>query len=119
MGQTYVEENKEMRFRMNWGCHLTPWPNHLRDWNRTEDEQKRISVHFNTYTQYHPGYLTLKENMVEDSVETGIKSPEPEGTKFAGNQNRTRLRWLLLRPHRNGRDTTRNDGYSILVLRRT
>jgi hypothetical protein len=35
MGQTYVEENKEMRFRMNWGCHLTPWPNHLRDWNRT------------------------------------------------------------------------------------
>jgi hypothetical protein len=66
---------------MNWGRHLTPWPNHLRDWNRTEDEQKRISVHYNTYTQYHPGYLTLKENMVEDSVETGIKSPEPEGTK--------------------------------------
>jgi hypothetical protein len=66
---------------MNWGHHLTPWPNHLQDWNHTVDKQKRISVHYNTYTQYHPGYLTLKENMVEDSVETDIKSPEPEGMK--------------------------------------
>jgi hypothetical protein len=81
MGQTYVEENKEMRFRMNWGRHLTPWPNHLRDWNRTVEEQKRISVHYNNYSLYHPGYLTLKENMVEDSVETGIKSPTPEGMR--------------------------------------
>jgi hypothetical protein len=29
LGQTYVERNEEMRFRMNWGRHLTPWPNHL------------------------------------------------------------------------------------------
>jgi hypothetical protein len=29
LGQTYVEENEEMRFRMNWGRHLIPWPNHL------------------------------------------------------------------------------------------
>jgi hypothetical protein len=81
MGQTYVEEDKELRFRMNWGRHLTPWPNHLSKWNRTEEHQKRISVHYYTYTQYHPGYLTIKENLVEDSVETGIKSPEPKGTK--------------------------------------
>jgi hypothetical protein len=81
MGQSYVERYKEMRFRMNWGRHLTPWPNHLNKWNRTEEHQKRISVHYYMYTQYHPGYLTLKENTVEDSVETGIKSPEPEGTK--------------------------------------
>jgi hypothetical protein len=66
---------------MNWGRRLTPWPNHLMPWNRAEDHHKCISVHYNTYTQYHQGYLTLKENMVEDSVKTGIKSPEPEGTK--------------------------------------
>jgi hypothetical protein len=70
VGQAYVEQYKEMRFRMSWGCHLTPWPDHLRSWNRTLGEQKRISVHYNTYKQYHPGYLTLKENMVEDSVKT-------------------------------------------------
>jgi hypothetical protein len=66
-GQTYVKQNKEMRFRMNWGRHLTPWPHHLRVWNCTEEHQKRISVHYNTFTPYHPGYLTLKENMVEVS----------------------------------------------------
>jgi hypothetical protein len=66
---------------MNWGRHLIPWPNHLFHWNRTEEQRKRISVHYNLYIPYHPGYLTLKENMVEDSVESGIKSPEPEGTK--------------------------------------
>jgi hypothetical protein len=81
MGQAYVERNEEMTFRKNWGRHLKPWPNHLFDWNRTEEQQRRISVHYNLYTPYHPGYLTLKENMVEDSVETGIKSPEPECTK--------------------------------------
>jgi hypothetical protein len=80
-GQAYVEQYKEMRFRINWGCHLTPWPDHLRSWNQTLDEQKRISVHYNTYTQYHPEYLAPKENMVEDSTETGMKSPEPEGMK--------------------------------------
>jgi hypothetical protein len=81
LGQTYVEDNKEIRFRMQWGRHLKPWPNHLFDWNRTEEQRRRISVRYNTYTPYHPGYLTLKESMVEDSVETGIKYPEPEGTK--------------------------------------
>jgi hypothetical protein len=80
-GQAYVETYKEMRFCMNWGRHLTPWTEHLREWNRTFDKLKRISVNYNTFTQYHPGYLTIKENMVEDSVETGIKSPEPEGMK--------------------------------------
>jgi hypothetical protein len=60
MGQSYVERYKEMRFRMNWGRHLTPWPNHLMPCNRTEEHQKCISIHYNTYTQYHPGYLTLK-----------------------------------------------------------
>jgi hypothetical protein len=74
-GQRYIEETKEMKLHMHWGCRLTPWPNHLFHWNRTEEHQKCISVHYNTYTPYHPGYLTLKENMVEDSVETGIKSP--------------------------------------------
>jgi hypothetical protein len=81
LGQTYVEENKEMSFGMNWGRHLIPWPNHLFDWNCTEEQRRLISVHYNTYTPYHPGYLTLEEDKVEDSVETGIKSPEPEGTK--------------------------------------
>jgi hypothetical protein len=71
-GQAYVEQYKEIRFRMNWGCHLTPWPGHLVSWNCTLDKQKRISVNYRTYTQYHPGYLTLKENMVEDSVETRV-----------------------------------------------
>jgi hypothetical protein len=61
--------------------HESAWPNHVISWNRTVDNQKRLSVHYNTYTQYHPEFLTLKENMVEDSVETGIKSPEPEGMK--------------------------------------
>jgi hypothetical protein len=79
LGQTYVEENKEMRFRMSWGRNFIPWPNH--SINRTKEHQRRISVHYNTHTPYHPGYLTLKENMVEDIVETGIKSPEPEATK--------------------------------------
>jgi hypothetical protein len=31
------------------------------------------------YVHTVPGYLALKENMVEDSVETVIKPPEPEG----------------------------------------
>jgi hypothetical protein len=66
---------------MNLSRHLKPWPNHLFDCNRTEEQRRRISVHYNLYTPYHQGYLTLKENMVEDSVETGIKSPEPKGTK--------------------------------------
>jgi MFS superfamily sulfate permease-like transporter len=101
LGQTYVERNKEMRFRMNWGRQLTPCPNHLI--NHTEEQRRRISVHYNTYTPYHPGYLTLKENMVEYSVETGIKS----------------VAIVFTTPHRNGRDTTRNDGYLILVLRHT
>jgi hypothetical protein len=30
VGQAYVEQYKEMRFRMNWGRHLTPWSDHLR-----------------------------------------------------------------------------------------
>jgi hypothetical protein len=45
------------------------------------EEQKIIVTDYNLYMQYHPGYLTPKENMVEDSVETGIKPPEPEGMK--------------------------------------
>jgi hypothetical protein len=44
IGQTYVEENKEMRFRMNWGRRLML----LMHWNRTKEHQKRISVHYNT-----------------------------------------------------------------------
>jgi hypothetical protein len=47
-GQAYVEDYKEMRFRMNWGRNLTLWPEHLRDRNRTLDKQKHISVHYNT-----------------------------------------------------------------------
>jgi hypothetical protein len=80
-GQRYIEENKEMKLRMHWGRYLMPWPSHLFEEDRTEEQLRRISVHYNMYTPYHPGYLTLKKNMVEDSVETGIKSPEPEGTK--------------------------------------
>jgi hypothetical protein len=55
-GQASVEMYKEMRLRMNWDRHLAPWREHLRDWNRTLDKQQRISVHYNTYKQYHPGY---------------------------------------------------------------
>jgi hypothetical protein len=55
--------------------------NHLRDWNRMVEEQKHISVRYNTYTQCHPRYLTLKENTVEESIEPGIKTPEPKGMK--------------------------------------
>jgi hypothetical protein len=50
MGQTYVEENKEMRFRMNWGRRLIPWPTHLFEEDRTEEQRRRISVHYNLYT---------------------------------------------------------------------
>jgi hypothetical protein len=38
VGQAYVEEYKEMMFRMNWGCHLTSCPEHLQDWNRKLDK---------------------------------------------------------------------------------
>jgi hypothetical protein len=54
---------------------------HLLEEDCTEEQLRRISVHYNMYTPYHPGYLTLKKNMVEDSVETGIKSKEPKGMK--------------------------------------
>jgi hypothetical protein len=97
---------------MNWGRHLTPWTKHLLSWNRTVDEQKRISVHYNTYIQYHPGYLALKEKMVEDSVETGIKSQEPEGMRCCRDSESHTAAMVIttVRPHRSGRDNTRNDG---------
>jgi hypothetical protein len=63
---------------MNWSSHLTPWPEHLHPWNQTIEEQKRISTDYNMYTRYRPGYLTP---MDEGNVETGIKSPNSEGTK--------------------------------------
>jgi hypothetical protein len=66
---------------MNRIRHLTPWPENLFSWNQKLAEHKRISVHYNTYTQYHPGYLTVKENMAEDRVETGINYSEQEGMK--------------------------------------
>jgi hypothetical protein len=49
-GQAYVEWYKEMRFHMNWSRHLTPWPEHLQSCNQMLEEQKRISIHYNTYT---------------------------------------------------------------------
>jgi hypothetical protein len=98
VGQVYVKTYKEMRFRMNWGRHLTPCPEHLHTWNQTVEEQKRISAHYNMYTRYHPGHLTLKENMVEDSVETGIKSPEPEGIKCQSNSESHTVAMVLTTP---------------------
>jgi hypothetical protein len=72
-----------MKLHMNWGHHLTPLPEHLQLWLNTSKEQKRISTDYNLYTQYHPGYLTPKEIIVEDNVKTGIKSPDPEGMKHS------------------------------------
>jgi hypothetical protein len=45
MGQKYVEANKEMRLRMTWGRHLTPWPNHLRDRNHTVEEPVFVGLY--------------------------------------------------------------------------
>jgi hypothetical protein len=101
MGQTYVEEFKEMRFRMNWGRRMIPWPTHLFEEDRTEEQRRRISVHYNLYRPYHPGYLTLKENMVKDSVETGIKSPEPEGTKRRRESESHTVAMVITTPPRN------------------
>jgi hypothetical protein len=89
-GQEYIKQFNDMKLRMNWGRHLTPWPEHLQPWLNTPKEQKRIATGYNLYTQCHPGYLAPKEDMVEDNIETIIKSPDP--------------------------DTTRNDGYLIQVL---
>jgi hypothetical protein len=65
-----------MKFNMSWGRHLIPWPEHLQPWRITPEEQKSIATDYNLYTPYHPGYLTPKENKVEEKVETGIKSPD-------------------------------------------
>jgi hypothetical protein len=57
---------------MNWCRHLTPWPEHLQPWLNTPEEP---------INAVPPRYLTPKENMVEENVDTGIKSPDPEGMK--------------------------------------
>jgi hypothetical protein len=60
-GQAYVKRYTEMRLCMNWSRHLTPWPEHLFSWNQTLAEQKLISLHYNTYTQYHPLQKLLQQ----------------------------------------------------------
>jgi hypothetical protein len=98
---------------MNWGRHLTPWPEHLQPWLNTPEERKRISTDYNLYTQYHPGYLTPKENMVEDNVEMGIKSPDLEGMKrLRDSESHTVAMVITTSPPK----WVGNDGYLIQVL---